>query len=174
MGDVCWVRPSGAEPVREQPSLSARVHLLGLALGSPERMIEFESAKAVKISANRACRDTRVALVILRAGSSDSVAKPVALLGIDGMNLHSALEQRRDDGATRNFDPDHRRVLRAGQAMLRWRRLGSGEARRLPHRFRAQDPRRALLQAFWDRSNSGHMSTAGVRDAGALGSLPSR
>src|SRR6516164_9453094 len=50
--------------------------------------------------------DFRVAAVILRSGQGEAVAEAIHLLGIEGVNLKAALDQRFDHRAVRHFDRD--------------------------------------------------------------------
>src|SRR5580693_1515773 len=65
-----------------------------------------EEAEATRIGAQAGGHDLGVAAVILGAGHGETVAKPVHLLRVDGVDLEAALDQRLDYRPVRDFDGD--------------------------------------------------------------------
>ena len=77
-----------------------------LAQFDDDRVDEREQAKAARIGAQGGSHDLGVAAVVLGAGHREPIAEAVHLFRIDRVNGETALDQRLDHRAVRDFDRD--------------------------------------------------------------------
>ena len=77
-----------------------------LAQFDDDRVDEREQAKATRISAQGGSHDLGVAAVILGAGHREPITEAVHLFRVDRVNIETALDQRLDHRAVRDFDRD--------------------------------------------------------------------